>query len=256
MESLFHYVATPTRCGYLPDRHWSLEYELVGELTKAEYLALMLAGWRRFGAMLFRPACQACTACRALRVPAAAFRPDRSQRRCRKAQRRAPSTVRIGTPSVTRAKLALYDRYHAFQSRPEGLAAAPRRGRGQLRPTRSSISPSRSRSGVTTSAGGWSASATSIRCRPWLAIPRLGGLSAIYFFYDPDERGRSLGTWNVLCLLDEAFRRSLPYVYLGYYVEGCPSMSYKPPLPPQPAPRRRRGVAGLPGMSRRAVSGE
>ena len=29
-----------------------------------------------------------------------------------------------------------------------------------------------------------------------------GGLSAIYFFYDPEERDRSLGTWNVLCLID------------------------------------------------------
>ena len=41
------------------------------------------------------------------------------------------------------------------------------------------------------------------------------------------EVQRSLGTWNVLCLIDEAVRRGLPYVYLGYYVEGCPSMSYK-----------------------------
>jgi arginine-tRNA-protein transferase len=52
-------------------------------------------------------------------------------------------------------------------------------------------------------------------------------LSAIYFFYDPDERDRSLGTWNVLCLLDAAVRRGLPYVYLGYFVEGCASMEYK-----------------------------
>ncbi len=54
-----------------------------------------------------------------------------------------------------------------------------------------------------------------------------GGLSAIYFFYDPDEKKRSLGTWNVLSLIDEARRRGLPHAYLGYYVAGCGSMAYK-----------------------------
>ena len=53
------------------------------------------------------------------------------------------------------------------------------------------------------------------------------GLSAIYFFYDPDERQRSLGTWNVLNMIEHARRRGIPYVYLGYYVAGCPSMIYK-----------------------------
>ena len=53
------------------------------------------------------------------------------------------------------------------------------------------------------------------------------GLSAIYFFYDPDERHRSLGTFNVLSIIDAARQRGLPWVYLGYYVEGCGSVEYK-----------------------------
>ena len=53
------------------------------------------------------------------------------------------------------------------------------------------------------------------------------GLSAIYFFYDPAERQRSPGTWNVLSLLDHAARRRPSHVYLGYYVAGCRSMEYK-----------------------------
>ena len=35
------------------------------------------------------------------------------------------------------------------------------------------------------------------------AVPGLG-LSAIYFFHDPDERERGLGTWNILNVIDEA----------------------------------------------------
>jgi len=36
MESLFHYVAAPSPCGYLPDQLWSLEYEYVSAMTPAE----------------------------------------------------------------------------------------------------------------------------------------------------------------------------------------------------------------------------
>src|ERR1700722_6401870 len=119
MESLFRYVSSPSRCGYLPAQQWSLEYEYVASMTEAEYLQKMLDGWRRFGTMLFRPACSSCRACRALRVPADRFRPDRSQRRAGQANR-GDVELRIGAPSVTKAKLALYDRYHAHQSEVKG----------------------------------------------------------------------------------------------------------------------------------------
>src|SRR5579884_4019945 len=102
MESLFRYVAMPTPCSYLPDQMWSLEYEYVGSMTPAEYLRRMLDNWRRFGAMLFRPVCESCRACRSLRVVAPRFRPDRSQRRCRQANEGIVE-LRIGEPSVSRA---------------------------------------------------------------------------------------------------------------------------------------------------------
>jgi arginine-tRNA-protein transferase len=60
-------------------------------------------------------------------------------------------------------------------------------------------------------------------------------LSAIYFFYDPDMRDRSLGTFNVMCLLRECARRSLPHLYLGYYVKGCRSLEYKGNFTPNQA---------------------
>ena len=53
------------------------------------------------------------------------------------------------------------------------------------------------------------------------------GLSAIYFFYDPAERHRALGTFNILALIAAARERGLPHLYLGYYVAGCRSLEYK-----------------------------
>ena len=57
------------------------------------------------------------------------------------------------------------------------------------------------------------------------ALPE--GLSAIYGYYDPAERARSPGTFNILSLIASARERRLPHVYLGYYVAGCRSMEYK-----------------------------
>ncbi len=52
-------------------------------------------------------------------------------------------------------------------------------------------------------------------------------LSAVYFYFDPELAARSPGTYNVLWLVQEARRRGLPWLYLGYYVPGSPSMAYK-----------------------------
>jgi arginine-tRNA-protein transferase len=236
MESLFRYVASPSRCGYLPDQLWSLEYEYVGALTSAEYLQRMLEGWRRFGCMLFRPACRSCTACQSLRVPVERFRPDRGQRRCRRANEGVVE-LRVGKPAVTRAKLALYDRYHAHQAEAKGWPQHPAKDTaGYIDSFVHNPFPVEEWCyylgdrlvgvGYVDHLPGTPGAERRGAKGPRPPLPE-GGLSAIYFFYDPDERDRSLGTWNVLRLIEEAGRRRLPYVYLGYYVAGCPSMSYK-----------------------------
>ena len=57
------------------------------------------------------------------------------------------------------------------------------------------------------------------------ALP--AGLSAIYFYHDPAERDRSLGTFNVLSVIAAAAAAGLPHAYLGYFVDGCRSLEYK-----------------------------
>ena len=241
MESLFRYVASPSRCGYLPQQVWSLEYEYVGALSPAEYLQRMLDGWRRFGTMLFRPACARCRACRALRVSAAHFRPDRSQRRAQAAND-GQIERRIGAPSVTRAKLNLYDLYHAHQSDAKGWPQHPVRDAASYAESfvhhpfaveewcyylDGRLLGVGYVDALPTAPAAVAAGARDDPSAPPADDVLPGGLSAIYFFYDPNERHRSLGTYNVLCLIEEAARRGLPYVYLGYYVEGCSSMQYK-----------------------------
>ena len=54
------------------------------------------------------------------------------------------------------------------------------------------------------------------------------GLSMIYSFYDPEHEARTgLGNYIILDHIRRAGEAGLPYVYLGYWVEGSQRMRYK-----------------------------
>lgn len=59
------------------------------------------------------------------------------------------------------------------------------------------------------------------------------GISLVYSFFDPRLSERSLGTYIILEHLDFARRRGLPFVYLGYWVDGSRKMDYKTRFRPQ-----------------------
>ncbi len=52
-------------------------------------------------------------------------------------------------------------------------------------------------------------------------------MNAVYFYFDPDEFARSLGTFNILTLISTCLQLDISYLYLGYYIEELPSMNYK-----------------------------
>jgi arginyl-tRNA--protein-N-Asp/Glu arginylyltransferase len=59
------------------------------------------------------------------------------------------------------------------------------------------------------------------------------GLSMVYSFFDSDAAARSLGTYMILDHIARARRMGLPYVYLGYWVQGSRKMDYKGRFLPQ-----------------------
>jgi len=217
MESLYHFVSLPNDCSYLPGETWRLEYEIVSAMTAGEYRERMDENWRRFGHTLFRPRCPECTACRTVRVLVDQFRPNRSQKRCR-ALNENMIRLRVGRPTVSQAKLDLYDRYHAFQSEFKGWPDhAPKNATDYVDSYVSNPFPVQE----------WCYYHGKKLVGVGYVDDLPGALSAIYFFYDPEERERSLGTWNVLSVIEVAAARGIPYVYLGYFVPGCRSLEYK-----------------------------
>lgn len=217
MDLLAQFQTPLSKCGYLPDQQWQLQYEIVGRMEPAEYAQRMREGWRRFGHSLFRPACPNCRRCQSLRVDVSRFRPSRSQRRNVKLNE-GEVYLQIGQPRVTPHRLKLYDRFHAHQSELRGW-------------------PLHSPKDAASYAESFTFNPYPIEEWCYYSEDRLVGvgyvdaltigLSAIYFFYEPDERQRGLGVWNVLNLIVEARRRGLPHAYLGYHVSECQSLEYK-----------------------------
>lgn len=217
MLSLYTFASPPGPCGYLPDRNWSLRYEIVASMTAEEYGERLDAGWRRFGHALFRPECPSCVACRSLRVDVARFRPNQSQKRAWKANL-GTVTLTVGEPEVTAEKLELYDRFHAFQVDFKGW---PERGPKDA----ADYADSYVTNPFPSEEWCYRVDGRLVGVGYVDAVPR--GLSAIYFFYDPDERSRSLGVFNVQSVIASARQRGMPFAYLGYHVPGCRSLEYK-----------------------------
>lgn len=213
MEQTLVFLSAPDECSYLPNERAQLRYELAPSLTSTDYMTRLREGWRRFGPIMFRNECPTCRKCQSLRVPVGTFRPSASQRRAW-SKNSGDVRITIDTPSSSPEKVDLFRRFHRHGHQTKGWSADPGH---DLRLFTSNPFPTEEWSyyiGERLVAVGYTD-----------VLPE--GLSAIYFFHDPDEGKRSLGTFNVLNAIEVARARRLPHVYLGYYVKGCRSLEYK-----------------------------
>jgi leucyl-tRNA---protein transferase len=212
VESPITFTTPLASCEYLPDRVSRLRYGLAPKLPQ-DYLGLLKTGWRRFGPVIFQPECPSCAMCQSLRVPVATFRPNESQRR---AWRRNQGTVavRVGHPVLSRDRLDLWTRFHQYGQATKGWPAQTANDLALM-----------VHNPFPTEEWTYFLEDRLVGVGYVDAVPE--ALSAIYFYWDPSERSRSLGTFHVLSIIAAARERELAHVYLGYYVEGCRSLEYK-----------------------------
>jgi arginine-tRNA-protein transferase len=207
----FHDTA-PHACSYLPGRQAISRVAIPPQLIDAEiYGELVRRGFRRSGDFAYRPACQGCRACVPVRVPVERFSPDRSQRRCLKANR---MLVANELPlEFAEEHHALYLRYQARRHPGGGMDGGEQYTQFLLR------------SHVDTRLVEFR---DADRLRMVSIIDALDdGLSAVYGFFDPDLPAAGLGTYNVLWQIQQCQANGLPYLYLGYWIGACRKMSYK-----------------------------
>ena len=215
------FFATPDHpCSYLAGREATTVFvDPRYPKNPALYTALSRLGFRRSGADIYRPVCSQCNACIPVRIPVAHFRPRRIHRRVRAANR--DLTFRNRPARFESEHFALYRRY----------IAARHAGGGMDDP-----SPGQYREFLISAwcdtlffeySLGTAVVAVSV-------IDRLAdALSCVYTFFDPAHGRRSLGTYAILHAIDVARRRSLEWLYLGYYIADSPKMRYKGDYRPQ-----------------------
>lgn len=182
-------------------------------LDSGRYGALLELGFRRSGSYVYRPACGTCQQCHPVRVPVAAFVPDRNQRRCRRRNADLELSVETG---LGPGHYELYRRYLQERHPGGGMDPEDREAFHSFLSNRwggTEILAARDRGGRLLAGG--------VIDR----VPR--GLSAVYTWFEPAEERRSLGTFMVLAEIERARALALPYLYLGYWVPGSATMDYK-----------------------------
>lgn len=214
-QLLRHFIEEPRSCSYLPHLRASLEYRLMVDVTPLELERLLMRGWRRFGPAYFRPACRSCEACVSIRLDVRSFAPTPSQRRALKRAQRF--RFRFGTPTLDEARLLLHDRWHRTREVTRGWE-----------PSTLSEEEYATQFAFPSSSGremAWYDAGALVAVSLLDVTPNC--ISAAYFFYEPSIARLSPGVGNIMLSVNLAQELGCRYLYLGYCVQGCPSLAYK-----------------------------
>lgn len=220
-DRLDFYLTIEHPCGYYDDRSSQNivpdpDFTMDGRV----YSQLVANGFRRSGDHVYRPHCQGCNDCIAVRINPAEFTPKRNQRRTLKAN--SDIDIIVKPAEFTQEYFELYRQY--INSRhADGNMADPDKNdftrflfcnwgdtlfiEFRFKPT------AKDQPGKL--AG--------------IAVTDLlsNGLSAVYTFFDPEMSKRSLGIFSILSQIDLCQQYGLPYLYLGYWIPEHPKMHYK-----------------------------
>jgi len=223
------YVTAPQACPYLPGR---LERKLFTHLTHDKPPALidnlLKGGFRRSQNIAYMPYCEGCQACVSVRVLVDEFEFGKSARRV--LDRNSDLSARRLQATPTSEQYSLFRAYIDARHADGGMADMTVLDYAmmvedsiidtfvteyRLKADPGSPSSERKLMGVA------------------LCDRLTDGISMVYSFYDPEVASRSLGTYMILEHLQYARQIGVPYLYLGYWIQGSQKMSYKKRFQPQ-----------------------
>lgn len=188
--------------------------DLSGHNAEELYERLSRAGFRRSHNLAYRPACPTCNACIPVRIAAGDFEMTKSFRRvmAANADLTADDTDAIATVEQYRL-FSEYQRARHEGGDMSGMAFNDYRAMVEDTPVTSRSVEFRDEDGALVAV---------------MLMDRMeDSLSAVYSFFDGSMARRSLGTFMILWMVEYARTLGLPYVYLGYWIDGSAKMAYK-----------------------------
>ena len=225
------FLTSPSPCPYLPGQAERKVFtHLVGERAPGLLDLLSQGGFRRSQNIAYRPACERCRACVSVRILVDEFKPGKSMRRV--LARNADLVGRIDQAEPSSEQYSLFRQYLDQRHTRGGMSEMSVLDYAMM------VEDSQVDTRVIEYRLKGPDSAFTRQSDGDLVGVALSdvmndGVSMVYSFFDPQESGRSLGTYMILDHIERTHKLGLPYLYLGYWVKGSRKMDYKVRFQPQ-----------------------
>lgn len=219
------YITAPAPCPYLKGhKERKIFSYLSGEGAPSTNALLTRRGFRRSQNLIYLPACESCNACVPVRVVTDDFELSKSRRRT--LSKNADLIRSIRAPRATSEQFSMLRGYLDTRHSDGGMAEMTVLDYASMVEETSVDTMIIEYRLLDKETGEERLVGAALSDR------LTDGLSMVYSFYEPDESARGLGKYMVLDHVALARELALPYVYLGYWVNGSPKMDYKKDFQP------------------------
>ncbi len=218
------YITAPAPCPYLAGKRERKVFSyLSGDGASSTNALLTRRGFRRSQNIIYLPACEGCSACVPVRIVVDDFKLSRSRKRA--LTRNADLHRRIKGPRATGEQFSILRAYLDDRHGDGGMADMTVLDYASMveeTAVDTMIVEYRKRD----------ADGEDRLIAAALTDRLTDGLSMVYSFFEPEESARSLGRFMILDHIALAAELGVPYVYLGYWVQGSRKMDYKTEFQP------------------------